>query len=253
MPSEKLKPWYSFVSGNDYTGKDECFFNLPNELWVQNLENNSQIILEEINKLIAADDKNIIPYYNRTLANASLKWTIFPLHIWGIKQYKNCKKCPLTTQLIKSIPGMTSASFSILKANTSIKPHLGDSNVMYRCHLGLQIPRGCGIKVGEETKEWKTGKLLAFCDAKKHSAWNNSNEDRLVLIIDVLRAEFISEKKIICSKILSTLFWQLIFQKINIIPHLPAIFREWMMYGILPVAFLFSILLKFSGKLLYKD
>ena len=71
-------------------------------------------------------------------------------------------------------------------------------NVVYRCHLGLDIPgdrSGYGLRVGNETTAWKQGKLLAFCEAQRHSAWNRTDKKRLVVIVDVLRPEFISRER----------------------------------------------------------
>ncbi|PCJ86702.1 MAG: hypothetical protein COA57_05695 [Flavobacteriales bacterium] len=230
--SKNLKLWFSFVSGDKYTEKDEPFFDLSGDKWAKELENNWEEIRKEIGLLIQKNDESIVPYFNKTLASSAKNWTVFPLFIWGIKKHENCKKCSFTSSLLEAIPNMTSASFSILEKYTEIKPHLGDSNAIYRCHLGLHVPSGlplCGIKVDTEEREWENGKLLAFCDAQKHEAWNKSDEKRLVLVIDVLRPQFAEKKLWICCKVLGALFWQTLFQHFYIIGHFPAFFRKWMM------------------------
>ena len=119
---------------------------------------------------------------------------------------------------------MTSCSFSILNPHTFIKPHHGDSNVMYRSHLTLKSEHGLpemGMRVNEDRIAWKTGSIFAFCDAYEHEVWNRTDEKRLILIVDVLREEFVSEKKQICAEVNATLFWQLNFQKFYFIKHLP--------------------------------
>ena len=56
-----------------------------------------------------------------------------------------------------------------------------------RCHLGLIVPNGCGIQVGDETRHWEEGKCLVFDDTTLHSAWNDSNRARIILIADFVR------------------------------------------------------------------
>ena len=52
-------------------------------------------------------------------------------------------------------------------------------------HLPLIVPPGCGFRVGGETREWKVGEAFAFDDTIEHEAWNDSDELRAVLILDV--------------------------------------------------------------------
>jgi len=47
------------------------------------------------------------------------------------------------------------------------------------------VPPGCGFRVGGETREWRVGQALAFDDTIEHEAWNNSDQLRAVLILDV--------------------------------------------------------------------
>jgi hypothetical protein len=50
--------------------------------------------------------------------------------------------------------------------------------------LGLQVPEGqCWIKVGNETREWRNGKMLVFDTSFYHSTANDADSDRVVLLI----------------------------------------------------------------------
>ena len=62
-------------------------------------------------------------------------------------------------------------------------------NTRLICHLPLIVPPGCGFRVGNETREWEEGKLLIFDDTIEHEAWNESDQDRVVLIFDIWRPE----------------------------------------------------------------
>ena len=51
-------------------------------------------------------------------------------------------------------------------------------------HLALDVPPGCGFRVGGETREWVEGRAFAFDDTIEHEAWNDSDRRRAVLILD---------------------------------------------------------------------
>ncbi|NDE62243.1 MAG: aspartyl/asparaginyl beta-hydroxylase domain-containing protein [Cyclobacteriaceae bacterium] len=54
-----------------------------------------------------------------------------------------------------------------------------------RTHLGIHVPENCGIWVEGEKKKLNNNKFITFDDSKFHSAYNQSNEDRIVLIFDI--------------------------------------------------------------------
>lgn len=84
-------------------------------------------------------------------------------------------------------PAIQTFSFSRLAPHTHIEPHEGYAGDIFRLHYGLKVPEGdqCYIRVGPETRSWKTGEFLMFSDLDNHEAWNNSDEERLVLIVDI--------------------------------------------------------------------
>jgi len=82
---------------------------------------------------------------------------------------------------------ITSATIAVFPANKIIPRHNGYATLT-RIHLPLYVPTGdIGFCVGEETKSWKTGKCLAFHDSNEHNAWNNTDKDRIALIVDIMR------------------------------------------------------------------
>lgn len=134
--------------------------------------------------------------YNESEPNG---WTIYPFFAFGIWVKDNCKKCPIITKFIKSIPRLKLATLSKLKGGTKLNEHEGwasHSNYVIRCHYGLIIPKNlCYIYVRdnktnkEEKKFHKKFEWLIFDDSKTHYAHNQSNEDRIVLIVDVARPD----------------------------------------------------------------
>ncbi|ELR12272.1 betahydroxylase [Acanthamoeba castellanii str. Neff] len=111
------------------------------------------------------------------------KWTAFNLWAQGVKQEHNCSLAPVTTRLLESIPSFMSGS--VLKPGTHINTHCGPANVKLRCHLGLETPPNCTIRVAEETRGWEQGKCIVFDDSFDHEVAHRGDRDRVVLLIDV--------------------------------------------------------------------
>jgi aspartyl/asparaginyl beta-hydroxylase (cupin superfamily) len=149
--------------------------------FVETLERNWRTIRAELEQLQQSDFetyKNFQP------------WKVFifrkgldPRHI---EQYpENCARCPETTAIIESIPGITSATFSRLLPGTHLWPHRCPYTTI-RCHLGLVIVDGCAISVGGMVREWEEGKCMIFNAQHLHEAWNRNTRPRTVLLVDVL-------------------------------------------------------------------
>ncbi len=114
-------------------------------------------------------------------------WKSYTFRFFGINHLPNMDSCPITANLIKSIPSIVTAEFSLLSANTHILPHTGFTNEVLRAHLGLIIPNGdVQLRVEDKIVNWEEGKVLFFDDSKEHETWNNTNEDRVVLMFDIV-------------------------------------------------------------------
>lgn len=101
--------------------------------------------------------------------------------------FYNIVKCPITVGLINQVPDVYIAGFSVLKPGTIIYPHMGYTEDVWRCHLGLICPEGAWIKVGDERYDWKEGEMTVFDDTILHEAQNNSDQTRVILIIDFMK------------------------------------------------------------------
>ena len=111
-------------------------------------------------------------------------WDVLGLFFNRAKLRDNCARCPVTTQLVESIPGMTTAGFSLLKPGTHIRPHVGYTPAVLRCHLGLVVPPGCEMRVGTETRGWREGGALVFDDTVEHEVWHRGESERVILLVD---------------------------------------------------------------------
>ena len=95
--------------------------------------------------------------------------------------------CPKTVELLQrwfrgELGEPVTAQFSALRAGAHIPPHCGVSNVFLTAHLGLIVPQGCVIRVGNEKRSWSEGRGLVFDDSFEHEVWNESDSMRIVLI-----------------------------------------------------------------------
>ncbi len=74
--------------------------------------------------------------------------------------------------------------YSVMEPGLHIPRHTSADNLRVRCHLPLAIPDNCRIRVAGETRQWQEGKVLFLDDAFYHEVWNDSDRERLVLIVD---------------------------------------------------------------------
>lgn len=166
------------------------FFDTADFPFTSMLEANWRVVR---NELEALPRRNFSPFIGKSLYGQSQAggqeetgkgWDTFGLYGFCKKIAQNCELCPETTKLVEAIPNMTMAGFSALEPGTHIKPHVGYTDAVLRCHLPLITPPGCALRVGTEVRNWEEGKCLVFDDTTEHEAWNRSDQVRVVLLID---------------------------------------------------------------------
>jgi len=113
------------------------------------------------------------------------KWEAYGLRF---KNQDVPHECPRTAELVFGIPNVYIAGFSIMKPGCRIEPHVGYTRDVLRAHVGLVCPEGAWLQVGGEMYRWKEGEVVVFDDTVLHSAANESPEDRVILLVDFLRA-----------------------------------------------------------------
>jgi aspartyl/asparaginyl beta-hydroxylase (cupin superfamily) len=118
------------------------------------------------------------------------EWDVAFLYERGRRRDEVCNACPVTTRGIESHSAMRTVGgliyVSRMRPGTHIQAHRGPTNLRVRCHLGISVPDGdCALRVGEETRRWPQGECLVFDDYFEHEAWNHTDEDRIVLIVDM--------------------------------------------------------------------
>ena len=80
----------------------------------------------------------------------------------------------------------SACNISVVSPGTKIAPHFGTKGYL-RIHLCLVNDQQCTITVGEETKQWEEGHILAFKDGGPypHSVNHSGSKDRVVIIFDL--------------------------------------------------------------------
>jgi aspartyl/asparaginyl beta-hydroxylase (cupin superfamily) len=204
------KAWYNIYNVNSSYEGTEAPFAEPAEFpWTKEFEEKHEAIYAELKEYLKAH--NLIGYFIRSMVSRENSWKTIPLRTWGIQQFKNQKHFPVTCSIIQKYPQILSSSFNLLEAHSSIHPHCGDTNTIYRCHLGLEIPGGlpdCAFRVKDEVRPWEKGKWLMFIDAYDHEAYNNTDKNRYIFVVDVIRDEFKNKKKSVCATVMTSMFLQ---------------------------------------------
>lgn len=234
------KAWFSIYDFSfNYPGSEPPFIDPSPFGWAKDIATNTEAIKKELGTYLNAH--NLQGYFNTSMVSKPNSWRTIALKTWSVELYKNQAHFPVTTALINKYPQIVSASFNLLEPQSKILPHCGDTNAIYRCHLGLDVPAGlpdCGFRVKEETRAWQNGQWLIFMDAYNHEAWNNTNQERYIFLIDVMRDEFKSRRNRVCSTVLASLFLQKRFDKRKFFKNRPPAFIK-LLAGILqPMALL---------------
>lgn len=218
------KAWFNIYNVHEEYHGSELPFAEPTEFrWAKEFEENYEVIYAELKEYLK--NNNLVGHFIKSMVSRENSWKTIPLRTWGIQQFKNQKHFPITYSLIQKYPEITSSSFNLLEAKSKIHPHLGDTNTIYRCHLGLDIPAGlsdCAFRVKKEIRPWQNGKWMMFIDAYNHESYNNSDRDRFIFVVDVVRNEFKNDKAKICATVMTSQFLQKRWQKYPILKKLSA-------------------------------
>lgn len=177
--------------------------------WMDAVEAATGTILGELEQVMRGSE-GFVPYIqadpsapardgHKLLDNPD--WSAFFLWKDGETVADNARRCPKTMAALEQAPLMRikgrapSVLLSVLRPGARIEPHTGFLNTRLICHLPLIVPPGCGLRVGNEVRQWQQGKAWAFDDTIEHEAWNSSDETRVILIFDVWRPELDEEER----------------------------------------------------------
>jgi beta-hydroxylase len=172
---------------------DKAWYDEADFPWIKAVEKDWALIRAELDPLLAHREhlpnfQDLSPDQRYLTKDDGWKTVFF--YAYGLKTFGNCKRCPNTARILKRIPGMKTAMFSIFAPGKRLPPHRGPFKGVLRYQLALMVPEpadACAIRVGGEVRHWQEGKSLVFDDTYDHEAWNDTEGVRAVLFVDFMR------------------------------------------------------------------
>ena len=204
IKNPKQQPLSFFIPDLDRSG----WFERDEFPWVKGLEKEFPFILKEVMANYRGD-QDTLPYLQLGGYDASTWGKLVGSKDWAAchfydgleKKEQNCARFPQTVEAIDKLPlfGVhgtpVEALLSVLKPKTKIPPHFGNSNARLTVHLPLVVPDGCFLTVSGEERKMEAGKCLIFDDSFKHEARNDSDQVRVVLIVEVWHPDLKEEER----------------------------------------------------------
>ncbi|XP_071525235.1 uncharacterized protein [Panulirus ornatus] len=175
------------------------------QMFFRNLEKNWRTIRDEGVALLALPPQDGFRPEAENLQDTG-DWKQYELFSRGRKITANCVKASKTCSLIENFPPAAGCKrgqvkFSVMHPDTHVHAHTGPTNCRLRAHLGLVVPSGLRLRIGNEMTTWQEGKILIFDDSWEHEVWHEGDSYRLVLIVDVWHPELSDHER----KTLSTI------------------------------------------------
>jgi aspartyl/asparaginyl beta-hydroxylase (cupin superfamily) len=218
------QPMYFLRETDSYTGAAPLFYNPKDFDWAKTLEDNWGIISQEMANLITGNEQMSLSSPNPPYLSKPGVWK--NIYFWNFmwQYHANCKLYPRTYNLLRSIPNLTFAEFTVLEPNSAILPHIGETNTTIRGHLAIEVPAPlpiCGIKVGNEQRGYEQGKVLLFSDCHLHTVWNHSSSRRFVLVFDITKQEYAKNIYWVNAQCLGALSVKYLTAKMAVLNQLP--------------------------------
>lgn len=94
---------------------------------------------------------------------------------------------PATVAAFLTVPGLISATWSVLGPGGELPPHVGDNAGALNFLYGVHSPDGSGHEIEGEPFRLDDGELVVFDDTLPHAAWNRAPTPRVLVIGDILR------------------------------------------------------------------
>ncbi len=190
---KKLRHRISAVVARSSLVGDTPTYDPSNFPWIAGLESRWSEIRGELETILARREAipplaDLSPDHRRIAPPG--KWKSFFLFGYGYRVEGNLLRCPVTASLVKDIPGLNSAFFSILDPGTHIPRHRGVTKAILTAHLGLVVPAQqdqCRMQLADQLLHWEEGRTFVFDDTVHHEVWNDSDSLRAVLLIQFRR------------------------------------------------------------------
>jgi aspartate beta-hydroxylase len=137
--------------------------------------------------------EEIMPEQAEISAVDQRDWRVFMPKAYGQEFPENMVECPILADLLRRTPEVISATFSYLAPHKRIPPHRGPFRGIMRFHLGLAMPLDSDgrpatiLTIDNREHRFGDGECLLWDDTYPHEVWNNSDQPRVALLLDVWR------------------------------------------------------------------
>jgi aspartyl/asparaginyl beta-hydroxylase (cupin superfamily) len=194
------------------------FYEKADFPWLKDLEAATGMIRGELLNLLREDSGKFQPYVSHPAGapieqwaelNNTMRWTALFLWKDGQRVEENCRRCPRMAALLDTLPMIDlpnfgpTVLFSVLEPHTHIPPHSSVTNARLVVHLPVIVPKGCRFRVGAETRDWREGEAWVFDDTLDHEAWNDSDEKRVIVMIDIWNPLLTMAERALVSELLN--------------------------------------------------
>ena len=192
---KELRPRIDAVIMRNSLVPDRALIDKSHFPWVSALERQWQDIRDEAVRIRTVDIPSLgdISFDHGRIA-ADRRWRTLFLKGYGYQMEGNCALAPITAALIEKVPGLVTANFSVMEAGGHIPRHWGMTKGMLTYHLALKVPQErekCRMHIEEgetvHVMPWEEGHSFIFDDMFNHEVWNETDEDRYILLIQIKR------------------------------------------------------------------
>ncbi|MEM9811591.1 MAG: aspartyl/asparaginyl beta-hydroxylase domain-containing protein [Pseudomonadota bacterium] len=137
----------------------------------------------------------IMPHQRTFFDHDQIPWQMVTLRAYGYDYPENQARMPKMQDFLVRHPEVVSAAISVFPAGKHLRPHKGPFRGVWRYHLAYLVKElEDGGTAAELTIDGKTyhlheGDDLLWDDTFMHEAINRSDSPRIVLLLDVFRAD----------------------------------------------------------------
>lgn len=156
---------------------------------VKLLEDNWEVIRDEALALYGQGHISVKDDLPASSFYKDNRWKSFYLKIYDNEIPSAYQLAPKTRALIDQVPGMHIALFAVLMPGKRLNQHHDPFAYTVRYSLGLSTPnsKGCGLTINGEDYTWKDGEGIIFDETYLHSAYNDTDVPRIILMTDIDR------------------------------------------------------------------
>ncbi|MFD7015296.1 aspartyl/asparaginyl beta-hydroxylase domain-containing protein [Streptomyces sp. NPDC059928] len=122
-------------------------------------------------------------------AEVSEDWRLYYAYMLGQTNPEAYRDCPTFVDFAERTPRVVNAIIAILEPGVTLKAHEGPFAGILRYHLPLTVPKNNPprLRVDKEFHTWKEGEGILIDDTFEHEVYNESDGQRIMLIIDIRR------------------------------------------------------------------